>query len=290
LSFCIAQNRVSLPATLSTVLLYIAHLHLSATVSASSMANYVSAINTLHKSLGFPAPGPHPLITQAIKGAGRQQTVVHIADPRLPLPADDVVRILAFALHRPVHILLPCAAVVFGYLTGARGASVLRVEAGDVIMRPDSIVFVIRREKSAAVRYTARRVVLDCSACPKVHQFFTRVLLLGPQSGHSPELLLSFSALFASVLDIARVRAPPGGRLLGHSCRIGKACALRSLGVPDDIICAQVGWVLGSSSLYKYVKFAVQPSEASFALFGSLLDPAKKMAFQSIYDVCTELQ
>jgi len=62
------------------------------------------------------------------------------------------------------------------------------------------------------------------------------------------------------------------------------------LGIPDDIICAQVGWVLGSSSLYKYVKFAVQPTEATFALFGSLLDPAKKMAFQSIYDVCTELQ
>ena len=110
-----------MPATSSSVLLYLGWLQQEDKVHARSLQPYMSAINQAHIDFGFPPPAVGQLVRLARRGFGEVEGESSASVRRIPLPAAVVMQILQLGLVTPsVPVLGACTCLVVQFLWFAR--------------------------------------------------------------------------------------------------------------------------------------------------------------------------
>ena len=275
-----------MPATSSSVLLYLGWLQEEDKVHARSLQPYMSAINQAHVDFGFPPPAVGQLVRLARRGFGEVEGESSALVRRIPLPAAVVMQILNLGLVTPsVLVLRACACLVVQFLWFARADTGIHLRQGHVGVGAFGITL-SERTKTIA-RHLAAPMTRPCLAAWDPDGLILRLLqrwlhARGTVSDDaffwalpeeaSPEAWTSalINTWLQEILSVLQVQPPLGCSWSSHSLRSGGASAAFALGVDLLVI---MNWGLWSTldSLHLYVDVLVQPDAAAALFFGHLL-------------------
>jgi hypothetical protein len=88
------QPRTPLPASVSTVLLYLSHLSQEGEVREGSLSPYLAAVNQMHQDAGFRRPSLGHYVDLLRKGFANVEAQETFSAPvRMPLPPAVVCRL-----------------------------------------------------------------------------------------------------------------------------------------------------------------------------------------------------
>lgn len=277
-----------MPATQSTVLLYLGFLQEEDKVHARSLQPYMSAINQAHIDFGFPAPAVGQLLRLARRGFGEIEggsTLTPVR--RAPLPASVVWRALQLGLstHDP-RLLRACSCVVFQFLWFARADTGIQLREAHVGVSEFGIT--LNERTKTIARHVAAPVSRPFDAAWDPDGLVLALLLRwrsvrGPVAADAffwalPEddvcsstwCSAAISTWLQEVLGALGVAPPVGCSWSSHSLRSGGASAAFALGV-DLLVIKSWGLWASLDSLHLYVDVLVAADEAAGLFFGHLL-------------------
>jgi hypothetical protein len=211
-----------------------------------------------------------------------------VAFVRLGLVSNDVAAVRAVA------------AVSLAFLTFVRGASIMQLAAGDVVVLQQGAEVRVWDEKTQKGSGVARAIPVDWALFPEVGRLLQRWLLMqgqawaaagaGPSHGFfqlpGERFPLQEGVLCQCVqlcVGLAGLPAGVAAGLQGHSCRSGGVSALHALGGSVMVAAARGGWAQLSTVFQHYLYLDVVPSAAAFRLLGFLLPPAVRLAARAHY-------
>jgi len=286
------RARRYLPATESTVILYLCHLRDEGQVHESSLNPYMAAINQTHEDLGFPRPALGHYTSLLRKGfrdaEGDDFDADHERASRAPVPADVIYAILQLGLKTSEPaVLRMCACIVlcycwynradtgmlvlrrdvtiddFGITINQQGKTIARNQACPVHRRPDArfdrqqeVLRLIRRWDQHSADYQA----------PTDHYWS----LQGEdqQAKRWPASLVT--KWLNRLLPLVKCSPSAGEKWTGHSLRSGGACASLAIGVGFFHI-QQYGVWKSITSVQRYLSLFTLASRAAYIFFGWML-------------------
>ena len=286
-----------MPASQSTILLYLGFLQEEDKVHARSLQPYMSAINQAHLDFGFPAPAVGQLLRLARRGFGEVEGGSCLAPVRRsPLPASVAYRALRLGLSTDdPGLLRACACVVFQFAWFARADTGIHLREAHVSISEFGIT--LNERTKTIARHVAAPVSRPFDATWDPDRLLLALLLRwrsvrGPVAPDAFFWALSSDDVGAAwssalvntwlqeVLSALGVSAPAGCSWTSHSLRSGGASAAFALGVDLLVIMAWGLWA-SMDSLHLYVDVLVAADEAAGIFFGHLLRRAPQAPVRS---------
>jgi hypothetical protein len=296
-SWCEAQADApsALPATTVTVLRYLADVGMRATVAASSLQPYLTAINAVHRDLLLEPPALGPAIVQFRRGLAHRQLSTGREAERAPLPAAVVGRVLAWALAfdctardaRSASLFRAGVAVVLNFIWFARADTGTALCCKD-IDTASGITLVDAREKGKSLHKLSRLISMPADALPSVHRLLLKweayrgpaapdaSYYALPQDGARRITATALDEWLQLILSHLGARAPLGQKWTGHSLRKGAASSANAINVTLAKICFLGGWSIVSSVVHTYIDPTVRADDAAWLLFGWLVPAAPR--------------
>lgn len=247
LGFCNDRCLVALPASLSTVVRFLAFLE-SCGFKYGTINNYVSSLVVLHKFYGVDSGFRESYLIQTAM-AGLKKRIGCLTSPRLPLTVEQLSDIY---LNYPRSMLGDCCwlAVLISFRTLLRKSNVVLDDmSGHTILRkdvtfyPDKVVFKVHTTKTR--RKGDETLVIPVNRTSKigfcVWTLLSRHVVLYPAPLTSPLLLKGSSCgpvplLYRDVLNFLKAEVQrlglDSGRYGLHSLRRSGAMYLQRLGIP----------------------------------------------------------
>ena len=305
-AFCEAQpdQPSPLPASTATVLRWLAgDVCVGGKVQAGSLQPYLSAVNRVHRDLGFDEPALGHLIQSYKSGLAHEHTASGRSSERVYLPPPVVERILSWALQLDLrgadqHTQLSfraAVAVVFTFCFFARGATGAALRSKHVRPGPDGALLVtLDHEKGKAKLARSRLLTIPAGSIPGLDELLAKwATFRGKLRDDDSFYALPFERMragarcvhFASaqidkwlqlVLQRLGVSAPAGETWSGHSLRKGAASGAAAIGVALDRICHMGGWSIHSKVVHDYIDPTCSSSPAAYRFFGWLLPAAMR--------------
>ena len=164
-----------LPASTGTVLRWLADdVTRGDRVKKDSLQPYLSAINSLHRDLGYEEPALGHLIQRFRSGLGHLQTDRGRAAQRVYLPPPVVERVLEWALaldlsaatKRGRSAFRAAVATVFTFCFFARGATGSQLRCTDVRRSVAGVTVTLEYEKGKRTAGAARSITIPPGAIP----------------------------------------------------------------------------------------------------------------------------
>lgn len=283
-AFCAANHLQAVPAALSTILLYLAFLFRENLVHFSSIPVYLTAINALHKDLGFDPPAVGSFVQLAKKGfeeldADRNP---ELRDRSTALPASVMADILALGLEpgQTTETLRACAFLVTNYCFFARADTGVRARPADFARTARGIEF--REEAKNLPRWRPVTMVLPQTRDNQLvfllfDRFLDRQQWVGRWGNQFWSLSSDRTALTVShvtrwldqCLDRLGAHPPLGELWTRHSLRRGGATAALAIGVDVPTILRWGVW-RSLPSVQAYLDPLVPDSLEARLFFGHL--------------------
>ena len=275
-----------MPATSSSVLLYLGWLQEEDKFHARSLQPYLSAINQAHVDFGFPPPAVGQLVRLVRRGFGEVEGETSAAVRRVPLPASVALRILRLGLDSPsATTIRACACLVVQFLWFARADTGIHLRDGHVGIGEFGVTLTERTKTIS--RHLSAPVTRPFHAGWDPDGLVLRLLrrwlsVRGPVSQDAYFWALPGEALASAwtsalingwlqeILSALGVTPPLGCAWTSHSLRSGGASAAFALGVELLVI---MNWGLWSTldSLHLYIDVLVKSDVAAALFFGHLL-------------------
>lgn len=265
LKFCADRGLPALPALLTTIVRFLAHLE-TLQFKYVTINNYLSSVVVLHKFYGLDTQIRESFLIKTVL-AGLRNRLGNASTPKLPLTVQQLQTI--FAIYPRTELNDCCwLAIAICFRTLLRKSNVLPDDNSthallrrDVVFYQDHIVFHVHTTKT-------RRVGEDTLVIPVVrvdnpafcvysllYKHFTRY----PLPPNSPLLAKSVSGVIKPLLykdvsaflkNCVQLLGVPSSRYGLHSLRRSGAVFLQSLGVPLHEIQLLGGWRSMAVMLY----------------------------------------
>ena len=306
--FCASQPDAPspLPATTDTVLRWLeGDVCAGGKVQADSLQPYLSAINRIHRDLGFDEPALGHLVLSYKAGLAmlRASSGARSAE-RVFLPPSVVERTLEWALEvelsgastATLSLFRAAVATVFTYCFFARGATGAALLCKHVRRGPDgSLLITLDHEKGKAKRKHSRLLTVPAGAVPGLDQLLFKwerlrgtardddsyYALASERAAAGPRSTrwrsTQIDAWLQLVLEHMGVSPPAGEKWTGHSLRKGAASSSNAIGVSLDRICWCGGWSILSKAVHDYIDPTCPSSPAAYRFFGWLLPAAMRI-------------
>ena len=295
--FCKRHDRVAVPASLATVMLFVGYMSSEGRVAAHNFAKYLSAVRTLHSLLMQEPPPPpsHPMIQGLITAAGKLQRTDEPQLPRQPLPCWAVERALVLTRACRPRQFVALMYVIVKFVMGVRAATLRALRPEHV--RVDGVTVCVDwvSEKQTRSDARSRRVAVAFPRAPVVAQRVQQLLDLIASTGSGRGTAQSVftwagedladrpESVFREVFQVLQVVQPLDGTYSGHSTRSGFAAGCRALGIPVEVISQIAGWAIGSPVVFGYLRFPVEPTPALFALFAGLVPTVQQRRLVDLF-------
>ena len=288
--YCEDTDVQCLPASTATVLAYVGWLADEGQVKASSLQQYLSAINRVHRDFDEEAPALGHHIAVQRQGMGALQIDLDDAhDVRVYLPCEVADRIVCRGLAPATraHEVRRCAAVAFAFITLQRVSTSAKVEERDIGGDATHLWFRVRFEKGRDRRTrdgtdSHMRIVRMPLSSPGIARVAALLALwrsvrgaVAPSAacfafpGESRPTEASVGTWLSAQLLRQQESAPPGFTYSFHSLRKGGATGAHSIGAPLQSIAEHGGWT-ASGSAERYISTTCPPSRAAADFFGYL--------------------
>lgn len=247
LKFCSDRGLAALPASLSTIVRFLAFLE-SLGFKYNTINNYMSSLVVLHKFYGMEGNFRESYLIQTAL-AGLKKRIGCRTSPRLPLSIEQLSTIF---LNYPRSLLNDCCwlAVLISFRTLLRKSNVVLDEMSghnllrkDVIFYPDKVVFRVHTTKTRGKG--DETLVIPVNRTSKlglcVWTLLSQHVILYPTSIDSPLLMKSsingpVPLLYRDVLGFLKTEVQrlglDSGRYGLHSLRRSGAMYLQRLGIP----------------------------------------------------------
>ena len=297
LTFCAEEDLDSLEVDTNHILRFIAWVGLRGNLKATSLSNYLTAINSYFRDNGKQPIAQGKLVSDAVKSLAQRQQPLQPALHRVPFPATVALKIYNLAVQlmaawqpSAMVLLRSCCATVFSFLFFNRSGTTRSVYNDDIGSRGSDLCFYERTSKgkdhlSAEDRtcYTvahpqlatlfARFSFLRRCYCQALQQSLPPLFFSLP--GETPDAWTSDTQTAWLVQSFAAVgESPPAGfTWTSHSLRSGAAAAAHAEGWTTSQLEKYGGWAPGSQALVKsYLQVPVRPCSGSHFFFGWLCD------------------
>ena len=278
----------ALPASEATALLYMRDLHDSPTISAESFQPYLSAVNSLHLDMGFPAPLTGHLVDRAKKGASFLQNVNSTATKRYWIAADHVSRVLDLALEmgetpEDLELFRACTFLCLQFAWFTRSDTGTAATNRSVCIEQGITLTAVKQKGRRHEKWKpVYRIPQD--AIPGLHTLLTRwrkikkkLKLMAPDANYwaLKQRHAKFSAKEGTEwtrLALAAVGAtpPPEFHYDGHGARSGAATGAFSIGVQLPKIQFMAAWSVQSKTVHDYIDPTAPATPGAFRFFGWL--------------------
>jgi hypothetical protein len=282
-----------LPATTGTVLRWLSgDVTVGGAVRAASLQPYLSALNGMHRDLGYPEPALGHLVQRFRAGLGHQQGDGGRSARRTYLPPPIVERVLLWALaldlehasRALLQVFRAAVATVFTFCFFARGDTGSALLGAHVRRSVAGITVTFEHEKGKSKNWDSRTVIIPPGAIPGLEDLLWKwesfrgdvaasrsyYLLPGERTrGAFPAAQVD--QWLRLVLDHLGTHPPPGELWSGHSLRKGAASGAAAVGAPLVKICYVGGWAVHSKAVHDYVDPTCPASAAGRRFFGWLL-------------------
>ncbi|KAK3239637.1 hypothetical protein CYMTET_50449 [Cymbomonas tetramitiformis] len=303
--FCTEENLRWLPATATTMQLYMAALQKLGTVKGTSLQPYLSAINCFHEDFDYQGPAKGRAVTRVVKGmtamqtaAAEQQNITETV--RIYLPASAVRYVHKAALQLPLategqrRLLRACVYVVVAFVTFGRthiGTAILRES---LLRDSNGLSTVLEKEKGKNYLLCKRRLCIPRKGVAELRELLERW-----EQTRDEDWLQAASTSTAKAADTASYRRlpcdkkkqfknvdvnewiacalghigcvpPEGGHYKAHSTRKGATTCSRAVGVVMEKVCFFGGWVQLSSAVHAYIDPTVVADADMVYYFGWL--------------------
>ena len=308
-AFCDREGRVSLPASESTILLYVASLGERGTVKASSLQPYLSAINRIHRDVTGVEVGPAggSLLTKLRQGIAWEQSQAPSipSNTRVALPAE--IPLLAVVVGRAMRNpqirneaaeLREITAVALGFLCMGRADTMVHIGERDITWSASHLYIVLEHEKGRSRREDPRARTLVFPVQPSLQPLIdvlekwrvcrmtwghsTLFFALKGETLHkSPHVPMT--AWLLNVCARLNEQPPPGYAWSSHSLRKGGASAASAIGVPLSTIRHIGGWAVSSSVVNQYIDPAVLASVGAWFFFGAFAPTSPPPGFKFLF-------
>ena len=297
LTFCSEEQVDSLQVDINHILRFIAWVGLRGNCKASSLSNYLTALNSYFRDNGKEPIAQGKLVSDAVKALAQRQQATEEPSHRLPLPATVALKIYNLAVQlmsswQPSDMVLlrACCATVFSFLFFNRSGTTRSVYNNDVGTRGSDLCFYERKSKGKDHLSDEERTCYIV-AVPQLATLFERFSFLKrcycqttmqplptiyfSLPGETPDSWTSNtqSAWLAQAFAAVEESPPPGFSWTSHSLRSGAAAAAKAEGWSNSQLQKYGGWAVGSTALeLSYLKVPVRPCSGSQFFFGWLCD------------------
>lgn len=266
--FCARYNLIPIPAEPKTIIRFL--VHLSSYCKYSTIINYLSAINVLHRHFGYNVTFQDVFSIRLII-RGLRRILGDAQEQKLPITPKILLQIhpqLAAASDSGFW-----AAMLIGFYTFLRKCNLVPKSAkefdpvknlsrGDILIRPWGLVICVRWSKT--IQFRERQLLIPVMRLSKGHplcpvQAYERHISVFPPTPVSPAFLHSgsghatpithpaFQAKLRKVLSQADL---PASKFSGHSFRRGGATFAFRCGAPVELISLQGDWSSDAVLLY----------------------------------------
>ena len=268
LRFCSEFGLAPVPASTKTVIRFL--IHLSATCKYSTIINYLSAVNVLHRHFGHDITFQDVFAVKLIV-PGLRRILGDAHEQKLPITPEILLRL---------RCTLPAdsdsgfwAAMLIGFYSFFRKSNLVPKSAKDfdpskTLLRKDIIVrtwgLVICVKWSKTIQFKERHLLIPVVRLPSSHplcpvQAYERHLRLFPAPPSSPAFLCyrgdlatpithsTFTTKLRTSLSLAGFKA---SNYSGHSFRRGGATFAFRCGAPVELISLQGDWSSDAVLLY----------------------------------------
>jgi hypothetical protein len=275
-----------MPASESTVLLYLGWLFHEGRVHAASLQPYLSAINQMHIDFGFPAPALGHDVRLARRAFGNEEGASTLETTRRgAFPASAVFKILHLGLMTSCpHTLRRCACIVTQFVWFCRGDTSMLLRRAHISLRAEGIC--INERTKTISRHHAAPTLRESDSSTDAGSLVLRLLLRWElEHPHAPEDLFwslktdtySASAWSSSLVSlwlqeltaILGILPPAGVSWSSHALRSGGASSAFAVGV-QPLVIARFGCWKTQEMLMTYVDVLVKPDAAARLFFGHL--------------------
>ena len=298
-AFAASLGAAVVPASVELIYEYLAHLSLEGAVHPKHFAQYLAVINSMHRDLGLPTPWMDTGLCQAFQHSAQKLVTeaASVRPVRQPLLASQVLQFVRLGvLSLDVAVVRAAAAVLVAFLTFVRGASIMQLAVGDVVLLDQGGEVRVWDEKTRKGSGVARSVPVEWGLCPAAGRLVQRWVLLREHAWSRSQgggLCQGFFQLPGEPFPLregvlcscvqqcvyaAGLPAEVAVGLQGHSCRSGGLSALHALGGSVLQAAARGGWAQLSTVFQHYLYLDVVPSVEAFQLLGFLLPPAVRHA------------
>jgi hypothetical protein len=301
-AFAASLGVPAVPASEVLVYEYLAYLSTEGQVHPKHFAQYLAVVNSMHRDLGLPTPWMESGLCRVFQqSAQKLVTAGATTRPvRPPLLAEQVVRFVAAGLTSADAAAVRAAtAVTVAFLTFVRGASIMQLARGDVVVQPHQAEVRVWEEKTRKGSGVARAILVEWGLAPQVGRLLHHWVRVqgqawaaagtGPCQGFfqlpGESFPLQEGVLCACVQQCVALVGMPAGVAAGpqgHSCRSGVS-AFHALGGSVLTAASRGGWA-GLATLFRHYLFLeVVPSVEALQLLGFLLPPAVRQAACAAY-------
>lgn len=268
LRFCASFGLVPIPASPRTVIRFL--IHLSTYCKYSTIINYLSAINVLHRHFGHNVTFQDVFAVKLIV-RGLRRILGDAQEQKLPITPEILLRIRSELMAERDSGFW--AAMLIGFYSFFRKSNLVPKSAKDydpskTLSREDIIVrswgLVICVQWSKTIQFKQRKLLIPVVRLPSNHplcpvQAYERHLRLFPAPPSSPAFLhfradhatpithSVFTAKLRKSLSLAGLQA---SNYSGHSFRRGGATYAFRCGAPIELISLQGDWSSDAVLLY----------------------------------------
>ena len=138
-AWCFSQGVQSLPATPSTVGIYLAAR--AGTLKVSTLTRRLTAIKSAHRLNGFDLDARHPAIKETMKGIRRTLGVAR--NERAPLLTDDLRRAVATEPSQRNRTIM-----LLGFAAALRQSEIVALDVDDLTFTDDGVVVFLPKRKN----------------------------------------------------------------------------------------------------------------------------------------------
>ena len=292
--FCNERNLQAFPAATNTVARYIAHHHERPDrIQASTLEGYLSAINTVHRLLELPPPGPDSSLLQLLR---RGYHISTLKDPRrlerALLPATGV----AAATRRAIRLaslrlidgnqllqLRDATATALAFTTFLRGSSLATMRRRDVEIAANVVVITITFVKRRQTELHRLRLPRSCPAADLLLCYMGHTKYRPPDSflfHLAHEQVTAFNnGSSKPILEMVRramndvgTHPAPGFFYGSHSPRLGGSSHAFAIGIPLLRIRDQGLWT-DINTVANYINTTIPPCTHARWLLGWMASP-----------------
>lgn len=295
--------RQALPASMSTVLLYLSHLSQEGEVREGSLNPYLAAINQMHQDAGFRRPALGHYVDLLRKGfANVEAQETSSAPARMPLPPAVVHDILTLGLASSDNeTLRQTACIVLCYCWFNRADTGVLLRRSHVSFDKRGVAINAQGKTVAKNRSCPvfRRHAPDFDPDDKVCRLLRRWHDTSASWQHSNSLYWSLpdekplrapmvGEWLAILLRRTSNTAPAGGAWLGHSLRVGAACASLAVGASLMQIMHYGLWK-SLAAVQRYLEHfdAISPDSSAWLFFGWMTPPMPPLRTMSSFNAPT---
>ena len=274
---------------MSTVLLYLSHLSQEGEVREGSLNPYLASINQMHQDSGYRRPALGHYVDLLRKGFANVEAQDTVSAPvRMPLPPTVVHDILSLGLASSDNeTLRQAACIVLCYCWFNRADTGVLLRRSHVSFDRRGIAINVQGKTIAKNRSCPvfRRHSPDFDPTDKVCRLLRRWHETSASWQHSDSLYWSLpdekklrAPMVGEWLQIllrrTAHRAPAGGAWLGHSLRVGAACASMAVGASLMQIMHYGLWK-SLAAVQRYLEHfdAISPDTSAWLFFGWMIPP-----------------